>query len=60
MLITVICLVKGCFHPTYKSVYTIHNINGKVFNIIREIYSKAKSCIRKDTMLSDYYMMFYV
>ena len=25
-----------------------YNINGKVLNIIRETYSKAKSCIRKD------------
>ena len=33
-----------------------YNINGKVFNIIREIYSKAKSCIRKDKMISDYFM----
>ena len=33
-----------------------YNINGKVFNIIREIYSKAKSCIRKDNMIYDYYM----
>ena len=34
-----------------------YNINGKVFNIIRvEIYSKAKSCIRKENMISDYCM----
>ena len=33
-----------------------YNINGKVLNIIREIYSKAKSCIRKDNMMSDYFM----
>ena len=33
-----------------------YNINGEVFNIIREIYSKAKSCIRKDNMISDYFM----
>ena len=33
-----------------------YNINGKVFNIIRGIYSKAKSCIRKDNMISDYCM----
>ena len=33
-----------------------YNINGKVFNIIREIYSKAKSCIRKDNMISNCFM----
>ena len=33
-----------------------YNINGIVSNIIREIYSKAKSCIRNDNMLSDYFM----
>ena len=33
-----------------------YNINGKVFNIIRKIYSKAKSCFRKDNMISDYCM----
>ena len=33
-----------------------YNINGKVFNIIREIYSKAESYIRKDNMISDYCM----
>ena len=33
-----------------------YNINGKVFNIIKEIYSKAKSCIRKDNVISDYFM----
>ena len=33
-----------------------YNINGKVFKIIREIYSKAKSCFRKDDMISDYCM----
>ena len=33
-----------------------YNINGKVLNIIRKIYSKAKSCIRKDNMTSDYCM----
>ena len=33
-----------------------YNINGKVLNIIRQIYSKAKSCIRKDNMISDYFM----
>ena len=33
-----------------------YNINSKVFNIIREIYSKAKSCIRKDNVIYDYFM----
>ena len=33
-----------------------YNIHGKVFHIISEIYSKAKSCIRKDNMIFDYFM----
>ena len=33
-----------------------YNINDRVLNIIRDIYSKAKSCIRKDNMISDYFM----
>ena len=35
-----------------------YNIHRKVYNIIREIYSKANSCIRnrKDNMISDYFM----
>ena len=33
-----------------------YNIIGKVLKKIREIYSKAKSCIRKDNMISDYFM----
>ena len=37
-----------------------YHINGKVFNIIREIYSNAKSCIRKDNMISDYFMCIYM
>ena len=43
-------------HQEFHKKLLSYNINGKVLNIIREIYSKAKSCIRKDNMISDYFM----
>ena len=33
-----------------------YNINCKVLDLIREMYNKAKSCISKDNMISDYCM----
>ena len=33
-----------------------YNVSSKVFNIIREVYNKTKSCIMMDIMISDYYM----
>jgi len=31
-----------------------NGVNGKLFNVIKSIYSKAKSCIRMNDMMSDY------
>ena len=30
-----------------------HDINGKLLNVIRNMYAKAKSCIQKDNMTSE-------
>ena len=32
-----------------------YNINGKLFNVIRNMYAKAKSCIQKDNLASEYF-----
>ena len=32
-----------------------HDINGKVLNVIKDMYCKAKSCIKKDNFMSDYF-----
>ncbi len=34
----------------------LYGINGKVFDVIRNLYKNAKSCIKKDNLLSDYFL----
>ena len=33
-----------------------YNINGKLMTIIRHMYNRAKSCIKKDNMISEYFL----
>ena len=33
-----------------------YGINGKMFIVIKDIYDKAKSCLMKDNMRSEYFM----
>ena len=33
-----------------------YNINGKFINVIQGIYNNAKSCLKKDNMISDYFI----
>ena len=34
---------------------TYYGINGNMFNVIQNMYNKAKSCLKQDNMLSDYF-----
>ena len=33
-----------------------YNINGKLLTVIRQMYNRAKSCIKKDNMISEYFL----
>ena len=33
-----------------------YNINGKLLMVIRQFYNRAKSCIKKDNMISEYFL----
>ena len=33
-----------------------YNINGKLLMVIRQMYNRAKSCIKKDNMISEYFL----
>ena len=61
----VLHLIIDLYKSVYKRVYYAfidclffgrnflsYNINGKLFNVIRNMYSKAKSCIQKDNLSS--------
>ena len=32
-----------------------YNVNGKIFHVIKNMYAKAKSCIKKDNLISGYF-----
>ena len=34
----------------------MYDINGKFLNVIKNMYMKAKSCIKKDSLMSDYFV----
>ena len=37
-----------------------YEINGKLFNVVKNMYDKAKSCIKKDTLWSHYFCVMWV
>ena len=50
------------YHKTFNSINRPHlgqkkisyNINGKLFNVVKNMYDKATSCVRIETLYSDY------
>ena len=50
---------QASFRHGYSTIDHIcpanYNVNGKIFHVIKNMYAKAKSCIKKDNLISGYF-----